>query len=178
MLTRYRVSHQQHCQWVIATEKVFSLQPQMFRHSSIYKSVEVDGVESVMRDTVQLRSTEATKLQWPYFWFLLAFIFRTTLILQTLAKNAMKNKKWVCENMIVWCELLVPQLQNTLMKAEEATAMRCCRVASYLYLYAAQLIYKPPSECNFNRSAFVRLCKLLLQNVASFCLVGDSFLLF
>uniref|UniRef100_A0A915PTI1 Uncharacterized protein n=1 Tax=Setaria digitata TaxID=48799 RepID=A0A915PTI1_9BILA len=86
-------------------------------------------------------------------------------LFQTLSRNAKKDKKWVHENIMGWSELLVSPLHCILMKAEGTTVMHCCRIMSYLYLYVAQQIFKPPSECNFNRSPFVQFCKLILQNV-------------
>lgn len=79
----------------------------------------------------------------------------------------MNSKKWVQENIMSWSELLIVPLHHILMNGEEATVMHCCRIMSYLYMYVAQQIYKPPSECNFNRSPFVRFCKLILQDVVS-----------
>ncbi|VDN07445.1 unnamed protein product [Thelazia callipaeda] len=84
-------------------------------------------------------------------------------MLETVSRNS--SKRWVNEVIAGWSELLVSPLQSILLKAERTTTMHCCRIASYLYLYLAKQIYKPPSECNFNRSPFVRLSKLLLQNV-------------
>ncbi|CAG9531708.1 unnamed protein product [Cercopithifilaria johnstoni] len=86
-------------------------------------------------------------------------------LFETVSKNANNNKKWVYENIMSWSELLVAPLHRILMNGEETTVMQCCRIMSYLYMYVAQQIYKPPSECNFNRSPFVRFCKLILQNV-------------
>ncbi|VDK72766.1 unnamed protein product [Litomosoides sigmodontis] len=88
-------------------------------------------------------------------------------LFETVSKNAMNSKKWVQENIMSWSELLVAPLHHILMSGEEATVMHCCRIMSYLYMYIAQQIYKPPSECNFNRSPFVRFCKLILQDVFS-----------
>ncbi|EFO25768.2 hypothetical protein LOAG_02717 [Loa loa] len=86
-------------------------------------------------------------------------------LFETVSKNAKSSRKWIQENIMSWSELLVPPLQCILMNAEETTVIHCCRIMSYLYMYVAQQIYKPPSECNFNRSPFVRFCKLMLQNV-------------
>ncbi|KAM3725146.1 Protein MMS22-like [Dirofilaria immitis] len=88
-------------------------------------------------------------------------------LFETISKNATNRNstKWILENIMSWSELLVPPLHCILMNAEETTIIHCCRIMSYLYLYVAQQIYKPPSECNFNRSPFVRFCKLMLQNV-------------
>ncbi|VDK83814.1 unnamed protein product [Onchocerca ochengi] len=86
-------------------------------------------------------------------------------LFETISKNARNSKKWVHENIMNWSELLASPLHCILMNAEDTTVMHCCRIMSYLYLYVAQQIYKPPSECNFNRSPFVRFCKLILQNV-------------
>ncbi|KAK6111558.1 hypothetical protein QQG55_44125 [Brugia pahangi] len=85
-------------------------------------------------------------------------------LFETVSKNA-NSKKWIHENIMSWSELLVSPLHRILMNAEETTVIHCCRIMSYLYMHAAQQIYKPPSECNFNRSPFVQLCKLILQNV-------------
>lgn len=101
------------------------------------------------------------------FQILPIYNFRTWCLLQTISKNARNSKKWVHENIMNWSELLASPLHCILMNAEDTTVMHCCRIMSYLYLYVAQQIYKPPSECNFNRSPFVRFCKLILQNVVS-----------
>ncbi|VDO45829.1 unnamed protein product [Onchocerca flexuosa] len=96
-------------------------------------------------------------------------------LFETISKNARNSKKWVHENIMSWSELLVPPLHCILMNAEDTTVMHCCRIMSYLFLYVAQQIYKPPSECNFNRSPFVRFCKLMLQNVVSSIDFGKCF---
>ncbi|KAL3983183.1 hypothetical protein ACH3XW_50140 [Acanthocheilonema viteae] len=92
-------------------------------------------------------------------------IFSICWLFETVSKNAKNCKKWVHENIMNWSELLVAPLYHILMNGEETTVMHCCRIMSYLYMYVAQQIYKPPSECNFNRSPFVRFCKVILQNV-------------
>ncbi|VDN18158.1 unnamed protein product [Gongylonema pulchrum] len=85
-------------------------------------------------------------------------------LFETMSKNA-SNHRMISDSITRWCELLVPVLQYKLVRADEATAMHCAKIASYPFCYAAQQLFKPPSECCFNRSPFVRFCRLLLQNV-------------
>lgn len=76
-----------------------------------------------------------------------------------------KNRICISQWINLWIDKIVSVLTHVLPDAQQAAIQHSCRICSFIFLYCAPLIFKTPSECIFNRSPFVCLCKLYLQNL-------------
>uniref|UniRef100_A0A0N5AMQ4 DUF2428 domain-containing protein n=1 Tax=Syphacia muris TaxID=451379 RepID=A0A0N5AMQ4_9BILA len=73
---------------------------------------------------------------------------------------------------------ILPIVSNSLTKADQRVIENAICIVSYLFKYCGWLIFKPPSECSFNRSSFVKVCKIFLQNIFKFITIFKEMSLF